>query len=99
MLMADSRAPENLRVRLPEELRDDWQAFLSRKRITQQAAITAMVEWITRADDRLASMMLGQIAEIHHGELAELILREMAEGKRMAISRAAMRKPDQDKGK
>jgi len=52
---------ENLRVRLGEPLKAAFDRLLADKRITQQAAVIAMVEWLIAQNPLSQSMVLGQI--------------------------------------
>lgn len=78
-LVAKSALKENLRIRLEPTIKDRWDTFLGRKKITQQAAVVALVEMVMKVDGRLASMILGQIEPEHHAEMVEMLLKHFAQ--------------------
>lgn len=52
---------KNLRIVLEGDLKSRWEGLLARKKISQQAAVMALVELVLRQEnDVIASMLLGQ---------------------------------------
>ncbi len=68
-----------IRVRLPPALKAKWDALLDGHKITQQAAVVAMVQWAVALEPLARTMVLGQIPETDHRDVAELVLKRMAE--------------------
>lgn len=79
---------DSLRVRLGEDLKPRLDALLADKRITQQAAIVAIIEWLLNQPPLTQSMVLGQIPRDD-----PRIYRLMMED-----ARAAARQDDSDAG-
>lgn len=52
----------NLRLNVDADLHTKWTDMCDRKRITQQDAIEAVLEWFLGQDDLAQSGVLGQIA-------------------------------------
>lgn len=73
MLMA-TKQRQNFRAQLPDSVKEQWDRWLEKKRISQQDAAAALVEWVMETDDRLASLVLRQVDEEYHGQIAELVL-------------------------
>ena len=52
---------EDLRVRLKEGLKEQFEAVRNAKGMTQVSAVNALVEWFVKQDGRYQSHILGQI--------------------------------------
>lgn len=76
---------KNLRIKLEGEMKLRWAAMLSRKKISQQAAIEGLVGLLLRFDDDdlLQSVLLGQIAP--DTETISIILRRITDRETMRI--------------
>lgn len=88
-VVTKSDLPENLRIRLSPEKKARLKTLCDRKKITQQAAVEAMVEFLLSADGTLVSMVLGQIDEKYKGEIAEMVLRDLTAGPGPRLHKAA----------
>lgn len=53
--------PKNLRIVIPAELKDQWNALVEGKGISQQKAIEALVKFLLDQDDLAQSVVLGQV--------------------------------------
>lgn len=69
---------ENVRIRLAADVKEAWQSTCDAKRITQQAAIDALLRWFTQQDSLMQSLILGQIEEKDCGDVTRLLLERMA---------------------
>ena len=78
--MTESTEPKNLRFRLPEDVKYAWVAMCERKKIGQQDAIQALVDFALAQDDVALSMLLGQTEATD--DLIEVVLRRMKGRKR-----------------
>ncbi|MEX2670517.1 MAG: hypothetical protein WD294_00265 [Phycisphaeraceae bacterium] len=79
MIVADEQSKENLRIRLDRSFKSQLDAVFARKGISQQEAVERILGWFLRLDDIPQSIVLGQIEEKHHGDLARMLLEQMAE--------------------
>ena len=62
-----------IKIRLDPELKKKIDDLLSRKQITQVAAMNSLLEWLVVQDDLLQSMILGQLDD--DADLLTLALR------------------------
>ena len=88
--VAKSATKENLRIRLAPDRKEAWDQFLAKKKISQQSAVVALVEFVMGVDDRLASMMLGQLSPEHNGEMVEMLLKHFARSSELPIRAAIL---------
>lgn len=70
--------PESMRIPLPPELFAKWRSLLQQKKISQQMAVVALIEWFMNQDDLFQSIILGQLNSDGQADVAELILQRMA---------------------
>jgi hypothetical protein len=66
---------KKLIVRLPPELKLAWDSMCADRKISQNDAGTALVEWITRLDAPAQGMILGQ--QPAAPDLVELVIRRL----------------------
>lgn len=66
-----------IRVRLGEPLRNKWKSVLDARKISQQKAIVATIEWIVEQDALLQTMLFGQVPESDTAELAKIVLKRL----------------------
>ena len=80
---------KNIRLPLEGERLKRWEAFVSKRMITQQAALLALMDWIVEQEDMTQAMVLGQIPAAP--DIVELILRRMVadESRKKSASRGA----------
>jgi hypothetical protein len=64
---------------MPQELKKEWDAFLERKKISQQDALVAMIRYAMVQNDVFQSIMMGQMKADH--DLLITILRREAKDK------------------
>jgi hypothetical protein len=69
---------EDLRVRVPTDLRRALDELFSDKRISLVAGVTSIMEWFVSLDGMTQSMILGQIRP--DPEIREILLQRMLEG-------------------
>jgi len=69
-----------VRFRLPDDKKASWDALCERKKITQQNAIEALIDFALMQDDVALSMLLGQTEATD--DLIEVVLRRMKGRKR-----------------
>jgi hypothetical protein len=72
---------ENIRIRLGPDLKPAWEGVLERHKITQQAAVAALIGWAVRQDPLTRAMIFGQVPDADHAELSRIVLRRLADGK------------------
>lgn len=73
----DSKASDSLRVRMPPEQKVAWIELCDRKKISQQDAVTSLLQWLLEQEDIVQSMVIGQTAP--DSELVDWILHRLAE--------------------
>jgi hypothetical protein len=84
---------DDFRIRIPERLKEAWDAMAERKKIKHQDAGAALIDWFLSLPDLMQSSILGQIDEESRGLVAEMLLRQMAapskkgEGRTLTIGR------------
>ena len=78
--MADQKIDRSVRFRLPDDKKASWDALCERKKITQQNAIEALIDFALMQDDVALSMLLGQTEATD--DLIEVVLRRMKGRKR-----------------
>ena len=67
---------EDLRVRLRDGLKEQFDAVVAAKRTTQQAAVNELVGWFVKQDPLLQSMILGQLGS-ESGDVLDLLIKRM----------------------
>lgn len=63
-----------IRIRLEPKLRARWKKTIQGRKINQQDAITAMIEWICEQDALTQAMIFGQVPDTDFAELARVVL-------------------------
>src|SRR6476620_6681048 len=66
---------EPVKFRVEPDMKQRWDALLERKKITQQDAGLALVQWLLESDDLLQSMVLGQVNPAE--DLAGIVVRRL----------------------
>jgi hypothetical protein len=69
---------DDFRIRIPQPLKEAWDAMAERKRIKQQDAGAALIEWFLSLPDLMQSSILGQIDDESQILVARLVLERMA---------------------
>lgn len=73
------QAEEMIRVRLSGELKDQWRDTLAARKITQQKAIIALLEFVVECEPSLQLLLFGQVDERDVGEVQKLVLKRLAD--------------------
>ena len=73
--MSDS---EQIRIRVGQPLKAKWDGMLTARKITQQAAVTALIDWITCEDPLTQTMIFGQVPVQDRADLTRLVLKRLA---------------------
>jgi len=68
---------EDLRVRLKDGLKEQFDAVLKRKKMKQVTGVNQLVAWFIAQDDLFQSMILGQIGPDSTTEIAQLLLEKI----------------------
>lgn len=63
--MTNTENAEDLRVRLKEGLKEQFESVRNAKGMTQVNAVNQLVEWFVKQDGRYQSHILGQITLTH----------------------------------
>lgn len=69
---------ESVRFRTTKELKAAWDEMLSTRSLSQQDAALALFKWITSQDGLTQAMILGQVPDVDHAELAKIVLKKLA---------------------
>lgn len=72
---------EQIRVRLIPTLKGRWESVLQSHKITQQAAVVALLEWVADQDPLTRSMIFGQVPDTDRAALSRIVLERLAEPK------------------
>lgn len=79
--MPQVATPKGIKFEVSEELADEFRQALSRKKIGYSEGAAALMEWFTKQDGMLQSLILGQVDEDYHGQVAKLVLERVVGGK------------------
>ena len=74
-------SPESIRIRVDPPLKGPWEKMLEEHRITQQAAITSVMEWLISEDPLTRAMIFKQVPVKDRLELSRIVLRRLGGGK------------------
>lgn len=72
---------QNIRARIDEELKADWDKMLTARKISQQDALAALMRWIVDEDPLTQNMIFGQTPPGDRAELSRIVLARMAKRK------------------
>jgi hypothetical protein len=78
MVVALQDERENLRIRVLEAINTSLTDFCERKRINKQDTIDGLLAWFLAQDGMLQSLILGQVDEQYRGQVAKLVLEQIA---------------------
>lgn len=67
-----------MRIRVPPSLTDRWDAVVAAHKISKQAAVIALIEWVARQDALTRSMVFGQVPETDHAVLSRIVLERLS---------------------
>lgn len=75
-------AVENLRIRVPEQLKDLFEAACARKKVSQQQAVVSLMEWFVAQPGMLQSLVLGHFDHTpeERKRVAQLALEMLRDG-------------------
>lgn len=73
---------EMIRVRLEPELKERWETTLQGRKISQQRAVTSLIDWLTQQEPLVQAMIFNQVPETDHGELSRLVLDRLGKRKK-----------------
>jgi len=76
MQMAET---EHIRIRVKPDLKQRWDKVLADRKISQQEAVVALMEWASRQEPILQTMLFGQVPESDQAELARIVLRRLGQ--------------------
>ena len=81
--MADVDDSENIRIRLGGDLRKRWKQLIDDRKISQQRAIVAAIEFLCDQEPLTTAMIFQQVPNTDRAELSRIVLdRLAASGKR-----------------
>jgi len=73
---------ENLRIRVEGPLNKSLSDFSDRKKISKQDTINSLLTWFLDQDGLLQSLIVGQIESSDSGQVAEIVLKRIADDSR-----------------
>lgn len=69
---------EQIRIRVSPDLKAKWSAMLEKRKISQQAAVVALMDWIVDQDPLLQLSIFGQVPESDGANIARIVLNRMS---------------------
>jgi hypothetical protein len=74
---------ENIRIRVPAELKADWDRMLEERKLSQQDAALALFRWIVSEEPMVQLMIFGQAPASDRAQLTRVVLERLnGKGKR-----------------
>lgn len=79
VLDVEETESEQIRVRLIPTLKGRWERVLESHKITQQAAVVALLEWVADQDPLTRSMIFGQVPDTDRSALSRIVLERLGQ--------------------